>query len=1130
MFGFRIKCNCSFHGFSLSYRFQFYFYIVGLSQSQLLVPLSFASILGGTCTLIGTSTNLVVSGLLQDRYPNDPSMYIGLFDLGEFGIPVLFIGITYILLASPYLLPGGEKGRKDETIPLDDGSILLGARLTKWSPAAGRSVKRSGLRDTGGIYLVSVYRASTGNVHRAVGQEFILNVDDILYFTGMIEEFGQFCDHHGLEVVTNESDVATNRQVTVADESTNDLNNIVDEVDEGREHKKVKFASIVQTTINEAPGIHDDETLPLTIETTTMSPKSSLFSIEAEKMRALNRMRDMIRGYDPSEPIGDEPNIASKELALDGPSKVVVVLDTSDLEDMVLVGINANDRPGLLLDISRGLHSLGLQLHHTEAAVIQDRSFSIWRCEVMNSTRSDADEIWSILSAQLESEGSIQAVKRRGLSVIRAIVTEDSKLSGRCLGDVPFRELYKAAVIAIKKADKSETPELSSVVLAPGDVMVLQANEDSPLLVRPPADFYNGNKGQTSRGFLKAVTGKLSSNDLKSKASEESKDDGVKFRLSGVTKKLDFNNLTVLAPDGSEDGMRQSGGESNVSHDIEKAENGISPASDTNPTSKVIQDEEVSQNHLDSNLITNTSDSDAWSDLRVLFDPKIDDGKSIEELGNAGREYLMAMVVSPKSPHAKKTVAQVGLDKLSGLFLVQVERPFGERTTIRGQAGITSPLASSRVSVYTHAAALGETTQVVSGESVAGRRSFFAGGSETGSSQGALHASSVPVLPHEPLEVGDILWFAGPASAIADLRKIPGLVSFEDDELKQINEKVHDRRLVQAVVARKGPLVGKTAAEVGFRTRYGAAVIAVHRDGTRVQDHPGNIKLQAGDVLLLEAGPTFISRNTDNQQSFALISEVADSKPPRLNKLIPAIVLTVIMLAVVTAGVGNLLVSGLITAFIMGCMGIVSQQEARDAVNWDVYITIASAFGIGVAMTNSGLAEVMANGLVWIGQALGIGHAGLYGAVYLATFLISNIVTNNAAAALMFPIAMEAAESTGADALLMSYNLMLSASASFMSPFGYTTNLLIYGPGGYKVKDFLYIGTPMQIILWVLTTAILSNTKNPWYLSWIVTSSVFLFTLAVFVFPAFVKNAFKKAKKSAHEAPRIVQVENVLGN
>lgn len=124
------------------------------------------------------------------------------------------------------------------------------------------------------------------------------------------------------------------------------------------------------------------------------------------------------------------------------------------------------------------------------------------------------------------------------------------------------------------------------------------------MLVRPPDDFYSDNKGQTSKGFLKAVTGKLSSNDLKSKASEESKDDGVKFRLPGVTKKLDFNNMTVLAPDGSDDGIRQSWGESNVSHDIEKAANGISQASDTNPTNEIIREEEFNQSQLEPDLIT----------------------------------------------------------------------------------------------------------------------------------------------------------------------------------------------------------------------------------------------------------------------------------------------------------------------------------------------------------------------------------------------------------------------------------------------------------------------------------------------------------------------------------------------
>ena len=150
---------------------------IRISAQQLLVPLSFTSILGGMCTLIGTSTNLVVVGLLNERYADPPQ--IGLFDLGEYGVPVAMAGIAYILIASPFLLPGGKGSKKDGDALLPDGggeSILLGARLTKWSPAAGRSVQRSGLRDTGGIYLVSVHRAATGNIHRAVGPEFVLNV------------------------------------------------------------------------------------------------------------------------------------------------------------------------------------------------------------------------------------------------------------------------------------------------------------------------------------------------------------------------------------------------------------------------------------------------------------------------------------------------------------------------------------------------------------------------------------------------------------------------------------------------------------------------------------------------------------------------------------------------------------------------------------------------------------------------------------------------------------------------------------------------------------------------------------------------------------------------------------------
>ena len=173
----------------------------GISPKQLLIPLSYGSIFGGTCTLIGTSTNLVVDGLLATRYPNDPSVDIGFFDLASVGVPLAMVGITYIILTASWLLPDGNQ---QETQLHED--ILLKARVTKWSSAAGRTIHRSGLRDTGGIYLVSVLRAATGNVHHAVPREFVLNEGDILYFTGLVEEFGAFCEDHGLEVVTNETD------------------------------------------------------------------------------------------------------------------------------------------------------------------------------------------------------------------------------------------------------------------------------------------------------------------------------------------------------------------------------------------------------------------------------------------------------------------------------------------------------------------------------------------------------------------------------------------------------------------------------------------------------------------------------------------------------------------------------------------------------------------------------------------------------------------------------------------------------------------------------------------------------------------------------------------------------------
>jgi di/tricarboxylate transporter len=197
----------------------------------------------------------------------------------------------------------------------------------------------------------------------------------------------------------------------------------------------------------------------------------------------------------------------------------------------------------------------------------------------------------------------------------------------------------------------------------------------------------------------------------------------------------------------------------------------------------------------------------------------------------------------------------------------------------------------------------------------------------------------------------------------------------------------------------------------------------------------------------------------------------------------------------------------------MVCLGILSEQEARDAVKWDFYVAIASAFGIGTAMINSGIDNAVAEFLVGIGEALNIGEAGVVGVVYGVTSLLSNVISNSsAAAALLFPIAMNAAEDAGVSRAIMAYTLMLGASASFLSPFGHPNNLLVFGPGGYSTLDFVKIGLPLQIVLWITSVLYLSVIKSA-YIRWGATSAcLFLISVSVVGFP-FISSALRGPRK-----------------
>jgi di/tricarboxylate transporter len=321
-----------------------------------------------------------------------------------------------------------------------------------------------------------------------------------------------------------------------------------------------------------------------------------------------------------------------------------------------------------------------------------------------------------------------------------------------------------------------------------------------------------------------------------------------------------------------------------------------------------------------------------------------------------------------------------------------------------------------------------------------------------------------PVGPEERLKVGDRLVFTGVVSTIVDLQKIRGLVPAGDHRDGQEHFLTREN-LSEAVVSEDSPLIGSTIRDANFRTHYGAAVVAVHRRGRRLSGKIGDIVLHAGDTLLLEASPGF-ARAYRNAPDFYLVSEVPDSTPPRFHKAVPALVVLVAVVALVTTELLPMVTAALLAASAVVVLGCLSVGEVRGVVDMSVLILIAAAFGVSKALEKTGAAGVVASVLIEAG--VGMGPSGVLAMVYLATLIFTEFLSNAAAAALMFPIAAEAARQFGVDARPFAIAIAIAASAAFASPLGYQTHLMVYGPGGYRFSDFLKIGIPLNLLIFVV--------------------------------------------------------------
>ena len=376
-----------------------------------------------------------------------------------------------------------------------------------------------------------------------------------------------------------------------------------------------------------------------------------------------------------------------------------------------------------------------------------------------------------------------------------------------------------------------------------------------------------------------------------------------------------------------------------------------------------------------------------------------------EHIDEDSREFTVEMIVADRSPLAGKSVTDAGLRSLEGVFLVEIER---------------------------------------------GGRAL------------------APVAPEEVLAEGDRLIFVGNVARVLDLQQRPGLESAQERHFRAAGGT--DRaRLFEAVVGESSPLAGSTLKELDFRSRYSAAVLAIHRAGERVPGKLGDVPLQAGDVLVVLSDTGFRARTLGPRDFLVVAPLDGDAAPPREKAPLVGLVIGS-LLVVAGTGLLDILPAALLAAFAMILLRVLTPTEARDAVDVNVVVVIAASFGLGGAITESGLADELASQLIVpLGDR---GDIGLLLGVLVATIFLTEIITNNAAAVLIFPIALATAAEAGLDPRPFAIAIAVGASCSFLTPIGYQTNTMVYGMGGYRFGDFARVGLPLTLVMILVTLVV----------------------------------------------------------
>ena len=320
---------------------------------------------------------------------------------------------------------------------------------------------------------------------------------------------------------------------------------------------------------------------------------------------------------------------------------------------------------------------------------------------------------------------------------------------------------------------------------------------------------------------------------------------------------------------------------------------------------------------------------------------------------------------------------------------------------------------------------------------------------------------------NEKLQADDILFVKGSVESFLQMKEVEKVSLLTDEKLTQNELEQEDNILIECMVTDQSNLIGKTIVNSNFRKRFYAFILAIRREGSIIRKKIAHVLIQSYDTLLIYGGRKELSKLA-NTSGFILLGEVEE----QLVKVrfwwvsIISIIFTILFAAV---GLLPIIKGALLSVVILLALRIITPNEAYQSIHWQVIILIAALIPLGTVIETTGTASFIGDSIAQLVRLFSDSYQPyiLLGITYLITMILTEVSSNTATAIIMTPIVLSLAAKMGIDARPLIFGVCFAASASFSTPVGYQTNLMVYGPGGYKFSDFIKVGLPLSITLWL---------------------------------------------------------------